>query len=65
MRWLVEGKEVRLNEKKKKKTVKNINKNPQSFLEISPVWKEVLTSHKLQLYLYEKQSFQIKGRYSS
>ena len=51
--------------KKKKKTVKNINKNPQSSLEISPVWKEVLTSHKLQLYLYEKQSFQIKGRYSS
>ena len=31
----------------------NINKNLQSFLEISPVQKEVLPSHKLQDYAYE------------
>ena len=30
------------------KPVKNISKNPLSFLEISPVQKEVLSSHKLQ-----------------
>ena len=30
------------------KLVKNISKNPLSFLEISPVKKEVLLSHKLQ-----------------
>ena len=30
------------------KLVKNISKSPQSFLEISPVQKEVLLSHKLQ-----------------
>ena len=29
------------------KTVKNNNKNLQSFLEISPMQKEVLPSHKL------------------
>ena len=28
------------------KLVENINKNPQSFLEISPVQKEVRPSHK-------------------
>ena len=32
---------------------KNISKNPQSFLEISPVQKKVLLSHKLQDHLYE------------
>ena len=30
------------------KPVKNISKNLQSFLEVSPVQKEVLPSHKLQ-----------------
>ena len=35
------------------KPVKNINKNPQSFLERHPVQKEVLTSHRLQDNLYE------------
>ena len=30
------------------KPVKNINKNLQSFLDISPVQKEVLPSHKLR-----------------
>ena len=35
------------------KPVKNINKNLQSFLEISPVQKEVLLSHKLQDHAYE------------
>ena len=31
------------------KPVENITKNPQSFLQISPVEKEVLPSHKLHL----------------
>ena len=35
------------------KLVKNIRKNPQSFLEISPMQKEVLLSHKLQDHAYE------------
>ena len=35
------------------KTVKNNNKNLQSFLEISPMQKEVLFSYKLQDYAYE------------
>ena len=35
------------------KQLKNINKNPHSFLEISPVQKEVLPSHKLQDHAYE------------
>ena len=35
------------------KPVKNINKNLQSFLEISPVQKEVLLSHKLWDHAYE------------
>ena len=42
------------------KRVKTLNevtlvekKNPQSFLEISPVQKEVLLSHKLQGHAYE------------
>ena len=35
------------------KPVTNINKNPQSFLEISPLQKEVLPSHKLQDHVYE------------
>ena len=35
------------------KLVKNISKNPQSFLEINPVQKEVLLSHKLQNHAHE------------
>ena len=34
----------------------NISKNLQSFLEISPVQKEVLFSHKLQDHAYEYQN---------
>ena len=35
------------------KPVKNINNNQQSFLEISPVQKEALLSHKLREHAYE------------
>ena len=35
------------------KPVENTNKNLQSLLEISPVQKEVLPSHKLQEHAYE------------
>ena len=35
------------------KPVENISKNLQSFLEISPVQKEVLLSHKLRDHAYE------------
>ena len=35
------------------KQVKNISKNLHSFLEVSPVQKEVLLSHKLQDHAYE------------
>ena len=35
------------------KLVKNISKNLQSFLEISPMQKELLLSHKLQDHAYE------------
>ena len=35
------------------KLVKNIIKNPQSFLEISPVQKEAHLSHKQQDYAYD------------
>ena len=35
------------------KPIENLNKNLQSFLEISPVQKEVLFSHKLQDHVYE------------
>ena len=35
------------------KSVENISKNLQSFLEISPVQKEVLLSHKLRDHAYE------------
>ena len=35
------------------KPVENISKNPQSFLEISAVQKEVLLSHKLLDHEYE------------
>ena len=35
------------------KPVKNIHKNLQSFLEISPMQKEVLLLHKLQDHAYE------------
>ena len=38
---------------KRSKPVKNINKNPQSFLKISPTQKEVLLSYKLQEHAYE------------
>ena len=36
------------------KTVENISKNTHSFLEISPMEKEVLPSHKLQDHEYEQ-----------
>ena len=35
------------------KPVESISKNPQSFLEISPVQKKVVLSHKLQDHAYE------------
>ena len=35
------------------KARRKLNKTPQSFLEISPVQKEVLRSHKLQDHAYE------------
>ena len=35
------------------KPVEKISKNLQSFLEVSPVEKEVLLSHKLQDHAYE------------
>ena len=37
------------------KPVENINKNLQSFLEIGPVQKEVLLSHKLRHHAFEYQ----------
>ena len=37
----------------KVKLVKNISKNLQSFLEVSPMQKEVLLSHKLLDHAYE------------
>ena len=43
------------------KPVENINKNLQNFLEISPVEKEVLLSHKLRDHAYEYQNpFKLK-----
>ena len=43
------------------KSVENISKNLQSFLEISPVQKEVLLSHKLRDHAYEYQNpFELK-----
>ena len=43
------------------KPVENISKNLQSFLEISPVQKEVLLSHKLRDHAYEYQNpFELK-----
>ena len=50
-RWrrLIEEKEVR----HCVKPVENISKNMQSFLEILPVQKEVLPSHKLRNHAYE------------
>ena len=36
------------------KPVKNINKNLQSFLEINPMQKEVLPSHKQQDHIYSQ-----------
>ena len=43
------------------KPVKNINKNLQSFLEVSTVQKEVLLSHELQDHAYEYQNpFELK-----
>ena len=35
------------------KPIKNISKNLQSFVEISPMLKKVLPSHKLQDHAYE------------
>ena len=35
------------------KPVRNIDKNPESFLEIRPVQKEVSPSHELQYHAYE------------
>ena len=44
------------------KLVENISKNPQNFLDISPVQKEVFLSHKLQDRAYEyKNLFGLKG----
>ena len=37
----------------KVKPAQNISKNPQTFLEISPVQKELLPSHKVQEHSYE------------
>ena len=42
------------------KPVKNVSKNPQSFLEIRPAQKEVLPSHKLRHHAYEKNPFRLK-----
>ena len=43
------------------KPVKNVTKNLQSFLEISPVQKDVLSSCNLQNHAYEKQNpFRLK-----
>ena len=43
------------------KTVENISKNLQSFLEIRPVQKNVLLSHKLRAHPYEYQNpFELK-----
>ena len=43
------------------KAAENINKNLQSFLEINPMLKEVLLSHKLQDHAYECQNpFELK-----
>ena len=40
---------------------KNLNKNLQSFLVISPVQQEVVLSHKLLKYVYKQQNpFRIK-----
>ena len=47
----------------KVKLVKNISKNLQTFLEISPMQKEVLPSHKLlRPCIWVINSFQIKGK---
>ena len=35
------------------KLIENVSKNPQSFVDISPVQKEVFLSHKLQGHAYE------------
>ena len=37
----------------KVEVVENISKNPQNVLEIHPVQKKVLPSHKLQDHVYE------------
>ena len=49
-RWSIEEKEVRHSEVK---PVENISKNLQSFVEISPMHKEALLSHKLWDHAYE------------
>ena len=44
------------------KPVENMSKNLRSFLEISPVQKEILPSHKLQDHAFEYQNpFRLKG----
>ena len=43
------------------KPVENINKNPQSFQEINPIQKKVLSSYKVQEHACEKQNlFELK-----
>ena len=44
------------------KPVGNISKNPQSFLEMNPMPKEVPPSHKLQDHGIVTESCGIKGR---
>ena len=46
---------------KEVKPLKNISKNPQGFIEIRPMEKEVLPSHKLRDHVYESQNpFRLK-----
>ena len=52
----IESKTKRSKARSEVKPVENISKNLQSFLEISPVQKEVLISHKLQDHAYEYQN---------
>ena len=66
MKNFIKTKNVTNREKRSKtlsevKPVENISKNLQSFLEISPVQKEVLLSHKLRDHAYEYQNpFELK-----
>ena len=58
-RWSIEEKEVR---HWVKQSQSKTSKNLQSFLEISPMHKEVHLSHKLQEHAWVLESFWIKGR---